>query len=377
MDDPSSLTQGDPWFQDGNIILVSRDESGSSELPERPPVGFRVHRGVLSRHSEVLRDMFELPQPDTMYDNDNDASRYEGCQVITMYDIPIELSNLVKALYDGVCVLLQIFLVVQETKWDLTMGRTFHNRSVDDFFYLAGILRLSTKYVISHLRTQAIKHLTQTWSYDLKGHDNMLDLAIRTPQLSYSSDPNTPSKLSYPYIHPIHVLNLARSTNVRIVVPSALYFLSLYPLTDLLRADHPKLQVAHPSKPSSSLQPSDLVNYTLMFQRRIDAILDFVNTVVGQRTSSARCTNGTGRTCTRNFQRLGMRLASSWVVRTGPFNFIGQTMSQVSQNTEGFCAACRGDFATDVGAFRQKFWDDLPAVCGLPAWDVMREEELS
>ncbi|KAH7870907.1 uncharacterized protein C8R40DRAFT_1210747 [Lentinula edodes] len=332
MDDPSSLTQGDPWFQDGNIILVSRDESGSSELPERPPVGFRVHRGVLSRHSEVLRDMFELPQPDTMYDNDNDASRYEGCQVITMYDIPIELSNLVKALYDGV---------------------TFHNRSVDDFFYLAGILRLSTKYVISHLRTQAIKHLTQTWSYDLKGHDNMLDLAIRTPQLSYSSDPNTPSKLSYPYIHPIHVLNLARSTNVRIVVPSALYFLSLYPLTDLLRADHPKLQVAHPSKPSSSLQPSDLVNYTLI------------------------CTNGTGRTCTRNFQRLGMRLASSWVVRTGPFNFIGQTMSQVSQNTEGFCAACRGDFATDVGAFRQKFWDDLPAVCGLPAWDVMREEELS
>ncbi|KAJ3888631.1 hypothetical protein GG344DRAFT_89844 [Lentinula edodes] len=357
MDDPSSLTQGDPWFQDGNIILVSRDESGSSELPERPPVGFRVHRGVLSRHSEVLRDMFELPQPDTMYDNDNDASRYEGCQVITMYDIPIELSNLVKALYDGV---------------------TFHNRSVDDFFYLAGILRLSTKYVISHLRTQAIQHLTQTWTYDLKGHDNMLNLAIRTPQLSYSSDSNTPSnKLSYPYIHPIHVLNLARSTNVRIVVPSALYFLSLYPLSSLLRADHPKLQVAHPSKPSSSLQPSDLVNYTLMFQRRIDGILDFVNTVVGQRTSSAGCTNVTGRTCTRNFQRLGMRLASSWVVRTGPFNLIGQTMSQVSQDTEVFCAACRGDFATDVGAFRQKFWDDLPTVCGLPAWDVMREEELS
>ncbi|KAJ3994534.1 hypothetical protein F5050DRAFT_465556 [Lentinula boryana] len=348
-----------PWFEDGNIILVPQEEARSSEpsKSEKPPVGFRVHRGVLSRHSEVLRDMFELPQPDAMYDNDSEVSRYEGCQVIVMYDIPIELSNLVKALYDGV---------------------TFHNRSVDDFFYLAGILRLSTKYFITHLRTQAVKHLTQTWSYDLKGHDTMLDLAIRTPQLSYSPDPDAPSnKLSYPYIHPIHVLNLARSTNVRIVVPSALYFLSLYPLADLIRADHPKLQITHPSKPSSSLQPSDLVNYTLMFQKRIDGILEFINTVVGQRTSSPGCTNGSGRICMRSFQRLSTRLATSWVVRTGPFNFIGQAMTQVSQDTENFCAACRENFALDVGAYREKFWDELPAACGLPAWKVMKEEELS
>ncbi|KAJ4481977.1 hypothetical protein J3R30DRAFT_3656143 [Lentinula aciculospora] len=357
MDQPSRLTQGDPWFEDGNIILVPREETGSCKPSEKPPVGFRVHRGVLSRHSEILRDMFEFPQPDAISDSDDGASRYEGCQVIVMHDIPIELSNLVKALYDGV---------------------TFHNRSADDFFDLVGILRLSTKYFITHLRTQAIKYLTQTWCYDLKGHDTMLDLAIRTPQLSYSLDPDTPSiKLSYPYIHPIHVLNLARSTNVRIVVPSALYFLSLYPLADLLRADHPKLQVSHPSKPSSSLQPSDLVNYTLMFQRRIDGILEFINTVVGQRVSSSACTNGTGRACTRNFQRLSTRLATAWVVRTGPFNFIGQAMTQVSQDTESFCAACRERFARDVGAYRERFWEELPGVCGLPPWNVMREEELS
>ena len=108
-----------------------------------------------------------------------------------MYDIPVELSNLVKALYDGVCVLPVFSSHFQaiEVKYVL---RTFRNRSIDDFFHLAGILRLSTKYFVTHLRTQAIKHLTQTWSHDLKGHDTMLDLAIRTPPLSYSPDPSSP-----------------------------------------------------------------------------------------------------------------------------------------------------------------------------------------
>jgi len=311
--------------------------------------------GVLARHSEIFQGMFEIPQPDAIYDNE--VSRYEGCQVLSMYDIPIELSNLIKALYDGA---------------------TFNNRNVDDFFYLAGILRLSTKYFITHLRSQAIKYLTRTWSYDLQGHDTMLDLAVRTPVLSYSPSPEAPpSGLSYPYIHPMHVLNLARSTNVRIVIPSAMYFLSLYPLDDLIRGDHPKLQVTHPSKPSSALQSPDLVHYTLMFQKRIDGILDFINTVVGGRTSPPACMNKNGKTCTRNFQRLRARLGTQWVVRTGPFNFIAQAITQVNQDPESFCGVCGQEFASDAGKYREKFWAELPGLCGLPGWDIMKEEELT
>ena len=46
--------RGEPWFDDGNIILLPESES---------KVGFKVHRGVLSRHSEVFRSMFDIPQP--------------------------------------------------------------------------------------------------------------------------------------------------------------------------------------------------------------------------------------------------------------------------------------------------------------------------
>ncbi|KAF5367816.1 hypothetical protein D9757_010352 [Collybiopsis confluens] len=354
------ITRGDPWFEDGNIILVAKEETPASS--EANPIGFRVHKGVLSRHSEVFQGMFELSRPDSILGSVDEAelTRYEGCQVISMYDIPIELSNLVKALYDGVI---------------------FRNRSLDDFFYLASILKLSTKYFVSHLRTLAIKHLTQTWSHDLKGHDTMLELAIRTPPAPYSPDSSSPAnKLSYPYVHPIHVLNLARSTNVQIVIPSALYFLSLYPLTDILRKDHPKLRVVHPSKPESDLSSLDLKYYTLMYQRRMDGILEFINTLVGDRASPSSeipCPNRSAKSCTRNFHRLRTRLATSWVVRTGPFNFIAQAISSVNQDPDGFCTACREAFVKDAGDYRERFWAELPSVCGLPQWDAMKEEELS
>ncbi|KAF8644435.1 hypothetical protein AX16_008494 [Volvariella volvacea WC 439] len=221
--------RGEPWFDDGNIVLVTSEQ----------PTAFRVHRGVLARHSEVFQGMFEMPQPSM------EMETCEGCQVVWMYDLPSELSNLITALYDG---------------------PSFNNRSLDDFFYLASILRLSTKYFISHLRIQAIRFLTRTWSYTLEGHDDMVRTALNSPIID-----NT----TYPYVHPLHVLNLAREVNVQIIVPSAIYFLSLYPLNDLLRADHPKLSIKHPSSPSSTLTPDDLKNYTLMFQHRLDLILHF------------------------------------------------------------------------------------------------------
>lgn len=77
--------RGDPWFDDGNIILLAEDSS----------VAFKVHRDFLSRHSEVFKSMFELPQPAA------DGESLDSCQVVRMYDKPVELSNLIKALYDG------------------------------------------------------------------------------------------------------------------------------------------------------------------------------------------------------------------------------------------------------------------------------------
>jgi hypothetical protein len=81
----TDYVKGDPWFDDGNIIVLSEDATA-----------FKVHRGVLARQSEVFETMFGLPQPESV-----DIERVEGCPVVRMYDHPSELGTLLKAIYDG------------------------------------------------------------------------------------------------------------------------------------------------------------------------------------------------------------------------------------------------------------------------------------
>lgn len=192
----------------------------------------------------------------------------------------------------------------------------------------------------------------------------MVELAIQAPLVD---------RMSYPYVHPLFVLDLARETHVRIVIPSALYFLSLYPLEDLLRGDHPKLKVVHPSRPSSDMDASSIRDYTLMFQRRLDVILDFVRRVCGERMESANCAHG--KTCARGFARLASRLSRSWVTRTGPIHYMNQAILEVSGDSS-FCEACQKAFRQDIADFREETWRGLPSVIGLPSWEELRASDL-
>lgn len=71
------------WFEDGNIILIAQYTP------------FKVHRSLLSRESDVFRDMFNLPSPvsqDEMMD---------GIPVIYMSDHWRDLCDVLSALYHG------------------------------------------------------------------------------------------------------------------------------------------------------------------------------------------------------------------------------------------------------------------------------------
>lgn len=243
-------------------------------------------------------------------------------------------------------------------------NRLAHGHGVDDFLYTAGILRLSTKYFITRLRAQAIQHLVQTWSNTLKGHDEMIELAVKAPLVDDKS---------YPYVHPLHVLNLARSTNVQIVLPSVLYFLSLYPLTDLLSGDHPKLKINHPSCPSSELSPQDLQAYTLMYQGRMDIILEFVRHICGERTISQGCQNN--GTCVKVFTRLSSRLSRTWRIRTGPLHYMVQASDEIVESND-VCGPCKRAFRQDVTTLREDIWRRLPSIVGLPSWEAMQAVDL-
>ena len=73
----------DYWFDDGNIILVAGG------------TGFRLHKGILSRHSVVFGDMFSFPQ------SADSSEQFDGCPVVYMTDDPLDLGHILSVLYDG------------------------------------------------------------------------------------------------------------------------------------------------------------------------------------------------------------------------------------------------------------------------------------
>ncbi len=79
------VKHADIWFEDGNIVLISEQS------------GFRVHKGLLTRHSEVFRDMFLMPQPPP-----TEEESFEGCPTVRLVDDRSEeVATILAILYDG------------------------------------------------------------------------------------------------------------------------------------------------------------------------------------------------------------------------------------------------------------------------------------
>ncbi len=81
----------DIWFEDGNVAILA----GST--------AFRVHKGQLSRHSDIFDGLFRIPQASA---SDIESSlgfvdSMEGCPLVTVSDTAFDFKHLLHALYDS------------------------------------------------------------------------------------------------------------------------------------------------------------------------------------------------------------------------------------------------------------------------------------
>ena len=87
---PKVIKHSDLWFLDGNIILQTTSPS-EDEIHL-----FRCHKSVLSKHSVVFADMFELGG----YVCVRRSEEYEGVPVISIPDASADVDALLNMLYD-------------------------------------------------------------------------------------------------------------------------------------------------------------------------------------------------------------------------------------------------------------------------------------
>ena len=86
--DSSDFTKSpDFWFPDGSVVIQAHTTQ------------FRVHMSILSLHSTVFRDMFEIPQPE------NGEPSVEGCPLVQVSDSVEDFTVMLSAMYKLVLLL--------------------------------------------------------------------------------------------------------------------------------------------------------------------------------------------------------------------------------------------------------------------------------
>ncbi|KAF9021976.1 hypothetical protein BDZ89DRAFT_1071024 [Hymenopellis radicata] len=188
------------WLADGNVILISADAKG-----------FRVHQSVLSKHSQLFADMFSLALPENdLYNASND------CTSLTLAENGNDVFWFLHYFYTPL-----FFIPGKRTPYE----------------QLAGMLRMSTKYLCQQLRTDVVHHLCLI--YPPKSH------SLPPPIL-----PECPALVPHENVsnHALLAIQMARENDVPMILPVAFYYAATVEpsayvdlLPELSREDHRSL----------------------------------------------------------------------------------------------------------------------------------------
>ncbi|KAJ7175029.1 hypothetical protein C8R43DRAFT_1119056 [Mycena crocata] len=346
----SNIVRSELWFLDGNIVIIASS------------IAFKVHRGQLRRHSEVFDDLFSIPQP-------KDQDLYDGCPWVEVYDCPSDVLYFLKALYDGLY---------------------FQSPGANDFPAVAAVLRLSTKYLVEHLRQRCMTRLDLDWPTTLAGWD------AREQNATDASGHYAP-RASCP--HPILVIDLALDLGLASLLPAAMYDLARYgpskimagtpapPLSFSSSFTHSTTAAAAAAptpRPPTLLSPALLVATFSGREHAQRFLADFVITELQGRAPAPDCLHAEdtlerSRACRESFYFIMLNvLRSVGGIACGrdadPLFTLVQAMDMLSRTdfSDGqrqcglkLCHACKVDFAGSATRAREQVWRLLPAWFGL------------
>ncbi|KAJ7490875.1 hypothetical protein FB451DRAFT_1221307 [Mycena latifolia] len=305
------------WFEDGNLII----QAGTSQ--------FRVYRGVFAARSPVFHDMLSFPQPP-------DSELIEGCPVVHLHDSAAEVTVFLKAIFDS------SFFAPYPAE--------------TDFDIIAGCLRLSHKYGVDYLRRRALVHLSSGYCTTLAAFDASNSEVLTLEWLSWNR------RWDQPAIN-MRAVSLAREVDAQWILPLAFYMLSISFKDIGVGIFHGALYDDVPVALSMEDQQSFLLGYHVQRNTTMSDIMEFMFDpveILGCETSAA-CTEER----LRAFVYVRDTLATNPCV---PLDVWGMDDWTV---LEGVCSTCLTALKQKHEDARQSFWDKLPAIYGLPAWEEL------
>ncbi|KAF7315146.1 BTB domain-containing protein [Mycena indigotica] len=310
--EPTTITRSDIWHMDGSVILQALTTQ------------FRVHWGLLTMHSTVFKDMYALPQPNAS------EPTVEGCPVVEVHDDPVDLQNLLKALYNP----------------------TYLLQDSLPFAVVAALIRLGRKYDFSDLFKAGVRRLTRDYPSTVEDFD--------------CQDTAKASILPYHGLH-VDVLALARENNILSVLPVAFYsILHDYRHVEWLDG------LERPDGTKAVLAPNELricvTSSSRMFRIPLQTGYTFSWLYESPSADICRCVTE----CSQ------WRLKISQLFINFNSDYAGAALfpdpDQVEVFLQSSCLPCQNEIRKATQNGRKKAWEDLPSFFGLPGWDELTNE---
>ncbi|KAK7025111.1 BTB domain-containing protein [Favolaschia claudopus] len=271
---------------------------------------YRVHWSVLALHSPVFHDMHGLPQP-------AEQATVEGCPVVELPDDPQDVEHLLTALYTP----------------------TFLSQEKISFSAVAALVRLGKKYEFKDLFDSVVGRLASEIPMTLQAYDAMEGeyLAIES-YLGLNLD----------------ILILASENNLFTILPCVYFFATDELFEGITRTDGTTVCL-----PPSLLRKCIVAQQNLVLkQSQLDYTFGWAfDGVFDGCMAKVKC----------------MEARTEFLGHFLPSGFYG-FLEPSHIKFYGFCSSCAGYAKKRLIAGRQKLWDELPDVFGLPPWNELKNE---
>ncbi|RDX51174.1 hypothetical protein OH76DRAFT_1417533 [Lentinus brumalis] len=314
---------GSFWFEDGNIVVVAQQTA------------FRVHKGVLSRHSDTFSGLFTVPQPS------EGAEQIDGCPVVRISDSAHDFDHLLRVLYDGL-------------KFFSEPGNRL------SFDCLSALARLGHKYELPQVLSASVNRLKAVFTTDFavwKQHKFLRPLCTPSYELPI---------ILYPK-NCVEAISLFRTLGHPEMLPIAFYLcVAAVPLSMLLRG------VQRADGTLENLAVDDLERFLMARDRLTKEGNRYAYALHGLELSPS-CRNAPR--CMAYFAARRNKVVSK--------NFEGWTVGNVlhimlrasleSALTSGaLCADCVDAILARQLQIQQDMWLKLPEICNLDVeeWPV-------
>ncbi|KAJ6537935.1 hypothetical protein B0H19DRAFT_961697 [Mycena capillaripes] len=297
------------WFSNDSLVILQAGDSI-----------FRVPKSILAARSSVFQAMFEFPQPATDREmmHGPDEMR-DGNPVVRLHDSATEVEPFLRAIFDS-----SYFMPPP---------------AEIEFHAVLGILRLSHKYDVDYLHKRALDHLETIYPTELH---QLKD--IDSNNMGYSDMDAEHDLLALPVLHEVGASWL---------LPYAYYSAAGSSAGVLLASGEPWNQLSPDMKQTCILLQVIHIECT---DRLYGAL-----TELSQCTSIAECNH-------TKFLALKRRRGFPYALNLMPL-YERVYFTEVLE--AALCRKCATSARARYDTVRAEIWDQLPANCGLEAWDIL------